>query len=36
MFGTKNYVKFVSHPTGPFVIMVPELDSLDIKKIRLY
>ena len=29
--GTKIWVKFVSHPTGPIVILVLKLDSLENK-----
>ena len=29
--GTKIWVKFVSHPTGPIVILVLKLDSLETK-----
>ena len=32
--GAKIKVKFVSNPTGPIVIIVLKLDSLEIKKIR--
>jgi hypothetical protein len=30
--GTKIYVKFVSHPTGPIMIFVSKLDLLENKK----